>query len=230
MPLIPSLSRAVASKDEGEQRRVVTDALRLTSVISMPIAIGLSLFSRPILALVFRGEDEAIIQVTPLLAMLGLSVTSACLITVSNAILQAYSKAYIPIISMAVGSAIKIALAYFLIGSESIGILGAPISTFFCDLIIIAVNFHCIARVMPRTPSVGTVFLMPFLASAVAVILARVVYNALIVKFDESVLVSLTGIAIAALLYLPLIFIFGVAKKEEISEIPTLKRLGSGKN
>jgi stage V sporulation protein B len=131
---------------------------------------------------------------------------------------------------MAVGSVVKIALAYFLIGSESIGILGAPISTFFCDLIIIAVNFHCIARVMPRTPSLCTVFLMPFLASAVAVILARVVYNALIVKFDESVLVSLTGIAIAALLYLPLIFIFGVAKKEEISEILTLKRLGSGKN
>ena len=230
MPLIPSLSKAAAAKDGGEQRRVVTDALRLTSVISMPIAIGLSLFSRPILSLVFRGEDEAILQVTPLLAMLGLSVTSACLITVSNAILQAYSRAYIPIISMAVGSAVKIALAYFLIGNEGIGILGAPISTFFCDLIIIAVNFHCIARVMPRTPSVSTVFLMPFLASAVAVILARVAYNALEIKFGESALLSLACIAVAALLYLPLIFIFGVAKKEEISEIPILKRLGSGKN
>ncbi len=230
MPLIPSLSRAVAMNDAEEQGRVVSDALKLTSVVSMPIAVGLSLFAKPILELVFSGESEAISEAYPLLVVLGLSVTSACLITVSNAILQAYSKAYIPIISMAVGSLVKIVLAYFLIGNSEIGILGAPISTFFCDLIINAVNFYCISRVMPRTPSVSTVFLMPFTASAVAVILARVAYNALVIKFGESALLTLACVAIAAILYLPLIFILKVVKKEEISDMPILNRLSSGKN
>ena len=230
MPLIPSLSRAVAMNDAEEQGRVVSDALKLTSIVSMPIAVGLSLFAKPILELVFSGESEAISEAYPLLVVLGLSVTSACLITVSNAILQAYSRAYIPIISMAVGSLVKIVLAYFLIGNSEIGILGAPISTFFCDLIINAVNFYCISRVMPRTPSVSTVFLMPFTASAVAVILARVAYNALVIKFGESALLTLACVAIAAILYLPLIFIFKVVKKEEISDMPILNRLSSGKN
>jgi len=209
---------------------VVSDALKLTSIVSMPIAVGLSLFAKPILELVFSGESEAISEAYPLLVVLGLSVTSACLITVSNAILQAYSKAYIPIISMAVGSLVKIVLAYFLIGNSEIGILGAPISTFFCDLIINAVNFYCISRVMPRTPSVSTVFLMPFTASAVAVILARVAYNALVIKFGESALLTLACVAIAAILYLPLTFILKVVKKEEISDMPILNRLSSGKN
>lgn len=230
MPLIPSLSRAVALKDEGEQGRVVTDALRLTAGISMPIALGLSLFAKPILELVFAGETEAIAEATPLLAMLGLSVTSACLITVSNAILQAYSKAYIPIISMAVGSLVKIALAYFLIGKAEVGILGAPISTFFCDLIINAINFYYISRVMPKTPSICEVFVMPFMASAVAVIVARVAYNALAMRIGEGAFLTLACVAIAAVLYLPLTFVFKVVKKEEISEIPILKRLNSGKN
>ncbi|MBR3686394.1 MAG: polysaccharide biosynthesis protein [Clostridia bacterium] len=230
MPLIPSLSRAVAMNDAEEQGRVVSDALKLTSIVSMPIAVGLSLFAKQILELVFSGESEAISEAYPLLVVLGLSVTSACLITVSNAILQAYSKAYIPIISMAVGSLVKIVLAYFLIGNSEIGILGAPISTFFCDLIINAVNFYCISRVMPSTPSVSTVFLMPFTASAVAVILARVAYNALVIKFGESALLTLACVAIAAILYLPLIFIFKVVKKEEISDMPILNRLSSGKN
>ena len=230
MPLIPSLSRAVAMNDAEEQGRVVSDALKLTSIVSMPIAVGLSLFAKQILELVFSGESDAISEAYPLLVVLGLSVTSACLITVSNAILQAYSKAYIPIISMAVGSLVKIVLAYFLIGNSEIGILGAPISTFFCDLIINAVNFYCISRVMPRTPSVSTVFLMPFTASAVAVILARVAYNALVIKFGESALLTLACVAIAAILYLPLIFIFKVVKKEEISNMPILNRLSSGKN
>ena len=230
MPLIPSLSRAVAMKDEAEQGRVVSDALKLTSILSMPIAVGLSLFAKPILELVFSGESEAISEAYPLLVVLGLSVTSACLITVSNAILQAYSRAYIPIISMAVGSLVKIVLAYFLIGNSEIGILGAPISTFFCDLIINAVNFYCISRVMPRTPSVSTVFLMPFTASAVAVILARVAYNALAMRIGDGAVLTLACIAIAAILYLPLIFILKVVKKEEISETPILRRLSSGKN
>ncbi len=230
MPLIPSLSRAVAMNDDEEQERVVSDALKLTSVVSMPIAVGLSLFAKPVLELVFVGESEAISEACPLLVVLGLSVTSACLITVSNAILQAYSRAYIPIISMAVGSLVKIVLAYFLIGNSEIGILGAPISTFFCDLIINAVNFYCVSRVMPRTPSVSTVFLMPFMASAVAVILARVAYNALVMRMGEGAVLTLACIAIAAILYLPLIFIFKVVKKEEISDMPILNRLSSGKN
>lgn len=230
MPLIPSLSRAVAMNDAAEQGRVVSDALKLTSIVSMPIAIGLSLFAKPILELVFAGETEAIAEAFPLLVLLGLSVTASCLITVGNAILQAYSRAYIPIISMAVGSVVKIALAYFLIGNAEVGILGAPISTFFCDLIINAVNFYYISKAMPRTPSVSTVFLMPFLASFVAVVLARVVYNALIIRVGEGAVLTLACIAIAALLYLPLIFIFKVVKKEEISATPILRRLSSGKN
>ena len=230
MPLIPSLSRAVALNDGDEQGRVVTDALRLTSVISMPVAIGLSLFARPILELVFAGEAEAIAEAFPLLAMLGLSVTASCLITVGNAILQAYSRAYIPIISMAAGSAVKLVLAYFLIGNAEIGIIGAPISTFFCDLIINAVNFYCISRVMPRAPSVSEVFVMPFLAAAASVISARVTYNALVTRVGESSALTLACVAIAALLYLPLTFVFKVVKKEEISTLPILKRLNSGKN
>jgi len=83
---------------------------------------------------------------------------------------------------------------------------------------------------MPRTPSVSTVFLMPFMASAVAVILARVAYNALAMRMGEGAVLTLACIAIAAILYLPLIFIFKVVKKEEISDMPILNRLSSGKN
>ena len=230
MPLIPSLSEAIAQRDDGKQKRVVASALRLTSMISMPISAGLSLFARPILELVFRGEDEAIALASPLLVVLGLSVTSACLITVGNAVLQAYSKAYVPIISMAVGSALKIALAYLLIGNAEIGIWGAPISTFVCDLIINIVNFCYIAKVMPDIPSIREVFVMPFAASAVSVVWARVAYNVLAKRATEGAFVTIGCIALAGLIYLPLIFIFRVIKKEEMSEIPILKRFVSVKN
>ena len=41
---------------------------------------------------------------------------------------------------------VKIAVAYFLIGNEKIGLLGAPISAFACDLAVNAVNFYFIKK------------------------------------------------------------------------------------
>jgi O-antigen/teichoic acid export membrane protein len=115
----------------------------------MPISLGLSLFSREILTLIFGGEPDAVALATPLLSILAISIPLACLITVENAVLQAYSAASLPMISMAAGSLVKIILAYFLIGNRAIGIAGAPISTFACDIVINAINWYFIGKRLP---------------------------------------------------------------------------------
>ncbi len=225
MPLIPSLSGAVASGDKEGQRAVVGDAMRLTCLVSMPISFGLTLFSRPILELLFSGETEAISSAAPLLCILGLSVTLSCLITVGNAILQAYGRPSMPIFSMALGSAIKIALAYFLIGNPRFGILGAPISTFFCDLVINGVNFYFICKAMNDLPGFGKVMLRPALAAAVAVTLARLVYNVLCNHIGESPLVTVVSIVASAVLYFIFALLFGAVDREDIAKIPIIGRL-----
>ena len=220
MPLIPTLSRAVASGDRYEQTRVVGEAIRLTSLISMPISLGLTLFSKPILELIFSGEKQAIITASPLLSVLGISVTLSCMITVSNAVLQSYSKASAPILSMLVGSAVKVAVAYMLVGNGNIGILGAPISTFVCDMIITLVNFYFICRVMPNMPRFGWILVRPFLAAALSVSMARVLYNVMSVKVGESAVLTLLSIVFAAMLYVIVAFVFGAVGKEDISKLP----------
>lgn len=225
MPLIPSLSGAVASGDKNEQAKVVGDAIKLTSLISMPISFGLTLFSKPILQLLFSGEDEAIAYAAPLLCILGLSVVLSCMITVGNAILQAYGRPSIPILSMVLGSAAKIGIAYFLIGNPDIGIIGAPISTFFCDLIINAVNFYFICREMPEMPSVGRIMLRPALAAAVSVSLSRLAYNALYAKMGEGAVVTIALVGLAAALYLVCSVAVGAVEKEDIARLPIIGKM-----
>ena len=214
LPLIPRLSRAIASADSKEETNSVADALRLTSLVAMPASVGLVLFAEPILDLLFYGEDEAIAMTAPLLSILGASVVLSCLITVTNAILQAYSSAGLPILSMALGSILKIVMAYFLIGVPQVGILGAPISTFFCDLLICIMNFGFISRRMRELPSLSSVFIRPFVAALLSVSLARFLYNVAVDQISIDLrLLTLLSIALAAMLYLVLSLLLGVAKR-----------------
>lgn len=216
LPLIPELSRAAAEGDRQGETRAVSDALRLASCIAMPISVGLVLFSKPILELIFHGETEAIVSSAPLLMLLGFSVTLSCLVTVTNAILQAYNSPAIPIFSMAIGSAVKIALAYYLIGNPRIGLVGAPISTFFCDVVINFVNFAFISKKMNKMPKMSNVLLKQFIAAAISVGGARVIYNIMIAKQGENIKITLASVAFAAIVYAVLLLCLGVLRKEDL--------------
>ena len=58
MPLIPAISSARATGDEDGQVAVFGDAVKMTALVSMPVSFGLTLFSEPILRLLFAGESE----------------------------------------------------------------------------------------------------------------------------------------------------------------------------
>ena len=225
LSLIPPLSHAVATGDKKEQTRVVGDAVKLTSLISMPISLGLTLFAKPILELIFRGEDKAISTAAPLLSILGVSVTLSCMITVGNAVLQACGKPSVPILSMLFGTAVKIVVAYILIGKENIGIIGAPISTLICDLIINAVNYYFICRALPEMPKLSRVLVRPFVASALSISVARVIYNAASLKIGESAAVTLGAVLAAAMIYAAAAVMLGAVGKEDIAKLPTVGKI-----
>ncbi len=219
MPLIPALGRAAAEKDEDEKLRICEEALRLTAFVSTPIGVGLALFARPVLSLIFSGQDAAVEATAPLLSILGLSVTMSCLITVGNAILQSFGRPVIPIISIVSGSLLKIILAFVLIGDPNFGLLGAPISTFFCNALINAINFYFIGREMKNAPRALGIMIRPFFAAAISVVLARVAYNTFTHWLGEGSLITLCSVALAAALYLATSILFGAIGKDEISNL-----------
>ena len=213
LPLVPALSRAVAENDGEGQKKTIGDAVGLTLLLAMPISVGLTMFSEPILNLIFQGETQAIPESAPLLALLGPSVTLACMITVSNAILQAYGAPSVPILSMAIGSLVKIVLAYLLIGIEPIGLAGAPISTFICDLIINVVNFAFIEKYIDSIPDFCGMLLRPFLMSALAVSVARLFYNMSAESEFSSTTATVIAVLIAGVVYCISAILMGEPKR-----------------
>ncbi len=223
MPILPKLSRAIAEADKIAQTQTVNDGIALTSVISMPVSAGLLLYSKEILELLFHGENEAITLCAPLLTLLAFSVSFSSMVTLTNAVLQAYGHPTIPLVSMGIGAAVKIILAYFLIGNESINIAGAPISTFFCDMAINIVSFTFICRYVPGEIRIGKVFIRPFIASFTSIGLSKILYGQISAKHGEGSIVTFLGIALAGIMYCLMCIVLKVIDINEIKQKGRIK-------
>ena len=182
---VPALSSALKRGKDGvgELRKTAVSALGLTLAAAIPAALGMAVFAKDILALLFGGQPEAVATAAPWLSCLGLSVPAACLVTVTGAMLQAAGRASRPILSMFAGVACKTALAYVLLGVEGVGMMGAPISSLVCDTVIVTVNLVFIRRYAPdMLPSISegvAVFGAPTLLAAASVAVVRILRRAL---------------------------------------------------
>ena len=202
IPLIPELSREISEKSTEGQGEKISCALSLTAYISCPVMIGISLFSFEILSLIFKNQPDGVRLIAPLLSLLGLSVLSSVLITLTSAMLQAYRQAAKPLISMAAGCIVKIIISFILIGNKNINIFGAPIGTYLCDLLICILNFVFLFRYFKGRISFKKTVVIPALCSAVAIIPVFFIMRAVQHYLGVSNALTVVSIIMSAILYL----------------------------
>jgi len=224
LPLVPMLSSAIASGDREKQRQMVETSYRLSAFFAIPASLGISAFARPILLLLFRSEPQAVMIASPLLSLLGISVFLSCMITATNSVLHAYQNVRLPILSMAVGALLKIFAAYVLIGIPSVGLLGAPISSFFCNGAVVVLNLYFASRRCGMI-SVKRLFIRPLLISCVAIGIAYGIYLSLVYSHGEDAMISIVCILLAVLLYIIISCFCGGVSKEDIRALPMGERL-----
>ena len=152
LPIVPGIARARERGELAAEREIVNTSLRLTCLLGLPASMGLAAFSYPILNLLFGTGDTAaaIAQAAPLLRVLGISVLGGCLVTVLGAMLQAYGQPRVPLYAMLAGSAVKLGMAWILLGIPRVGMLGAPISTFLCHFTVILIETAVLCRHIPH--------------------------------------------------------------------------------
>lgn len=219
LPLVPLLSAAIAAGKKREQEQIVKTSYRLTAMLAIPAALGISAYARPILLLLFGKEPEAVATAAPLLSCLGISIFLSCMITATNSVLHAYRVVNRPILSMLVGALLKTATAYFLIGNAKIAMLGAPISSFFCNAAVVVLNLWFSARLC-RVTDLRSVFGKPLLSSTLSIGASYLAYLLLTEKLGERVTVTLASLAFAGVLYLFLSCLFGIFHREDILALP----------
>lgn len=226
LPLVPMLASAIEAKNEAKEKNVICSSFKMTSLICFPTGLGIAVFSKPILHLLFASQGKEIEYTAPLLSMLGLSVFLSSMITITNAILQSYKQVKKPIFSMIWGTIVKVCASFILIGIPSVNIYGAPISTFFSTLVIVAINMFFIIRQSGSISSVFKLFIKPFIASLISMVSGVAIYVLLLHQITSRLLIL--GIIIAvAVIYLVSVLKMKAIDKEEILMLPKGEKIFS---
>lgn len=223
--LIPRLSAAVAAGAFEEQKKARDNAVRLSVFIAMPASMGVALYSRQILSLLFSGQTEAIDVSAPLLSALGASVLFSCLITTTTSVLQSYGRVMLPIISLLAGLTVKAVSAYFLIGDARFGVLGAPVSTLLSNVVVLGLDVLFLRGVIGGNTGMLSQLPKPFFAALLAMGASFSVYLPLNRLTNGSSLAFLIAFALAVVAYLFLACLMGVVGKDDLKMIfPSKKK------
>lgn len=216
--IVPLISSALAYGSRERTRTIINSALKVTSIIALPCALGMSVLSEPILLMFFK--PELVETGAPLLAVLALAVFFVSILSITNAILQSCKLERKPIIAMLAGAAVKLVSSYILIGIPSIGIYGTPISTLLCYITITAMNIFFVVKYVKVIPSVGRVFFRPLSAAVVCALTALGAYKFAFDRFLSVKPATVMSIGCAAIVYVVVLFLIHGVDKDDILLLP----------
>ena len=172
--IVPAVAGAIARGNRSEAEKTSEDAMRLASVISMPMGVGLAVLSFPIVNVLYPNSHAA---GPGLLSIMGIASFFVCIVLMENAILQASGREKLPMIALISGSLLKILINWMIIAIPRINIYGAPIGTLFGYLCMAVLDYIFIRRALNQKPNLGKAFGKPFLCSAGMGLVAFAVYS-----------------------------------------------------
>ena len=190
------------------------------SLIAAPCTVGLFVLARPIIQLLGGYSGTLLDIAATLLALLSFTVLVSSISNMSSAIMQAHGFVFLPVINTFVGGILKVITNYILVGNPNISIIGAPIGTFVCFTVVMALNLFAMKRVLRHPPKVMQNLWRSALASVVMGAATYLVYT-LAGRLISSVAVC-CGLAliVAVAVYAVLAVTFGAITAEDCAFLP----------
>ncbi len=213
MSIVPAISTALAENKPTEAHSITASVLRITMLFALPCAMGFFVLSEPILRVLYSDANASY-----LLQKLAGAVAFVALVSVSNAVLQAYGKVYIPVANMLAGGVAKVLMNYMLIPVW--GIDAAPIATTVCYGIIAVLNIIYIISKLKVKLSFNYMVLKPLMAVIIMGAAVLLAYNTFDKIMPGSRIVTIVTIGIGAAAYLAGLIIVRGIKKEDILNLP----------
>ncbi len=164
---IPAITAQLTVGNTAAARATEESAARITALIAMPCAFGLTLLAQPVTALLGGYRGENLVLATRMMTILGIGVIFNPLVLLTNAIMQARGHERLPVINMFVGGGLKLILVYVLTGNPAIGIVGAAAANLMCYVSITILNLFTLHRVFKDPPAILRNMTRAFAAAAV---------------------------------------------------------------
>lgn len=225
--IVPAVAGAIALGNRRDAEKNSEDAMRMASVISMPMGVGLSALAFPIVNVLYPNSHAA---GPGLLRIMGLASFFVCTVLMENAILQASGKERLPMIALISGSLVKILVNWIIIAIPSVNIYGAPVGTLIGYSCMAVLDYVFIRRALHQNPNLLKAFGKPLICSALMGAVAVAVYTVTDLVLGGSklgmALCMFLAIAVAVVVYTFAIIRTRCITNEDLKLIPGGEKVG----
>ncbi|MBR5344236.1 MAG: polysaccharide biosynthesis protein [Clostridia bacterium] len=178
--LVPDIAAGLARNDKAYVAKETGIGLKMAAVVGFPCSVGMSMLAKPILYLCYRSgyEVQYLNIAAELLQISALTIVLFTMVQATSGILQGAGKQYIPMITLVVGVAMKIALNYTLVRNPEINIHGAPWASLLCYTVSMVPNLYYVCKYTSYRFSVTDVVVKPLLCAALMGEAVYILWNA----------------------------------------------------
>lgn len=227
MSLVPAISEACAKKDVRGTQRVSTMGLKLALIVGLPCAVGLFVVGGEVIDFLYAVTEEELVIGTALMQTSSIGIIFLSLVQTMTGCIQGYGKPVVPVMNLAIGAVVKVAVMVVLMYNPAINIQGASISTVACYAVAGILDTIYLLRATKLRISFWDVICKPVVAAlgmGVAVYFAGVFLQA---HLSQTV-ATLGSVAVGVVIYAALAVVLRVFSAEDLKLVPggvRLKRL-----
>ena len=205
--LVPAISSAIAKKQKYIVEKRIEFSILVTILIGIPCTIYMGMFAKDILLILFPNASKG----TEMLQLSSITIIFIVLTQTINGALQGLGKVNIPVIA--------------LLPINRIGIYGAIISSIISDIFIFAICFITLKKQITTKLYVSKYIVKPTIAGVFMSITSYIMYNNIINKIQNNIIVLFVSIFSGMMVYFILIIALKILTEEEIYMLPYGQKL-----
>ena len=226
---LPAVTSAWTIGNKKEIKKSIEKILKIASIISVPMGLGISFFSYPIMDLVYNtlhsGTKMGEIYIgSQIMLVSGIGAIFIALSTPVCSMLQAIGRADLPLKILSVGMVIKVLLNYILVGIPEVNIQGAGIGTLACYIFIFSFAVRSLCKRARVSLNFVNILIKPFIAGLICAFSAVLCHN-LISNFINYKVSTILSIFVSAIVYLVVIILLKPLTKEELESTEKIKKI-----
>lgn len=226
--VLPAITRLIVLNDRKGVKKKTSHAFRLTFLIAIPSAVGLSILSKYVyLSLYNKTDGYQLMQFGSFVLVL------AAMTQIQTVILQGLNKLYYVLATFGAGILVKVIVNYIFVGITDINIYGAIIGNFFWLIIPAIYNHKKICRTLKIRMPIIKITIKPVIAStAMGIVLfilkipADYLYGFIGERRLTAFPITIVLVGIGTLVYAYLIILMGGVTRKDIQGVsPKLMRI-----
>lgn len=213
--LIPEITSLLTQKNYEEASKKINMSVTVSMLIILPCAVGFGVLANPILHLLYPNAPDGAL-------VFQLSAVTMILVAVNHTLqgsLFGLGRMYTPALALLVGAVVKIVLNLILISNPNIGMYGAPISSFVCQVIAFIIIYVTLRKSIAIRMDKRKTILIPAVSGGVMGVVIGIAYHFLSAILGNA-MSTLVCILMGAVIYAGMILILKMFTKEELLDIP----------